>query len=520
MKRNTDLVYSTRRQSRSIEEIQEAIRKLEQRGALFLAHVLHSVGPQFGDHVTDALPGLSWHQWGEAVDCFWFLDGQAEWSTREKVTLRDGREINGYRLYGEEGEQRGLTSGGFWNDLVDWPHLQKKRGSVLDHFSWPEIDQAMQQRFEQPPAPALVMAPTPPVLAAASGPKFVQVVGNKFHCQGKEFKFIGFNTRALVHYNTQYTHGPGYKTDPLVSNPRQAQLQKAYDLGARVVRVFLPHENATKEDTTQKLDNLLKIIKEELRLEDLYLIPALTNLYGDVPFMVREDKPFYSSTESHNPLKRVFFEGGYRDNYLPFVQHIVGRFKDEPNILAWEIGNELKVNDDPQLLIGFMHHIAREIRDIDPNHLITTGMISTVHAYMFHENAALRRHLYAAPRNPAAGDHRHMFDFITLHYPGECHGLNGQLGCDHEDIQLAQELEMPFIIEEALFEGQGDRSPMFRQDMDEWFGQGASGYMPWGFDGADVGDGHPGGVGGRDHTDWPTLRNLFQTYAANLANGL
>ena len=135
------------RQSRSIDTIEAAIRDLRQKGAPFLAHMLDAVGPQFGRPVTKALPGSSWHQWDEAVDCFWFLDGDASWSTRQKVFIGDGREINGYRLYGEEAVKQGLTSGGFWTDFRDWPHVQMRPGSVLDYRAWPEIDQEMQQRF-------------------------------------------------------------------------------------------------------------------------------------------------------------------------------------------------------------------------------------------------------------------------------------------------------------------------------------------------------------------------------------
>ena len=53
--------------------------------ANFLASVLDGVGPQHGPHVTNALPGLSWHQWGEAVDCFW-----TEWLGRV-VRQHEGR---------------------------------------------------------------------------------------------------------------------------------------------------------------------------------------------------------------------------------------------------------------------------------------------------------------------------------------------------------------------------------------------------------------------------------------------
>src|SRR6266540_3929929 len=85
------------RQSRAHEEIARKVADLTTAGALFLAHCLESVGPQSGDPVTNAVPGFSWHQWGEAMDCMWIVNGVAEWSTTRKVGG-----LNGYRVYGEE----------------------------------------------------------------------------------------------------------------------------------------------------------------------------------------------------------------------------------------------------------------------------------------------------------------------------------------------------------------------------------------------------------------------------------
>jgi hypothetical protein len=131
------------RQSRSIEEIQEKIVEFEQTGAEFLAHCLRTVGPQHGDHVTDTPPGFSWHQWGEALDCFWVVDGKAEWSTRRLV---DG--LNGYHVLADEAEAVGLTPGGHWKNFKDWPHVQLRAainaGSIM---TVRDIDAAMHARF-------------------------------------------------------------------------------------------------------------------------------------------------------------------------------------------------------------------------------------------------------------------------------------------------------------------------------------------------------------------------------------
>lgn len=132
------------RQSRAKEEIDAKIAEFKAKGAPWLAQVLVAAGPQHGDPVTNAAPGLSWHQWGEAVDCFWVLNGQAEWSTKRLVNGR-----NGYAVYAEQARQLGLTAGGFFTTLKDWPHVQlRPAGSPLGAgMPLAQVDAEMKQRF-------------------------------------------------------------------------------------------------------------------------------------------------------------------------------------------------------------------------------------------------------------------------------------------------------------------------------------------------------------------------------------
>ena len=131
------------RQSRSNEEISQKINEFRGVGADFLAFCLESVGPQFGRPVTNALPGFSWHQWGEAVDAFWVVNGAAEWSTTKKVNG-----LNGYHVYAEEAQLLGLTAGGLWPKFKDWVHVQlRAANSPLDSQTIKQISDVMQERF-------------------------------------------------------------------------------------------------------------------------------------------------------------------------------------------------------------------------------------------------------------------------------------------------------------------------------------------------------------------------------------
>lgn len=131
------------RQSRSQQQVAARIADLRAKGAEFLAHCIDSVGPQHGPQVTNAIPGYSWHQWTEACDCYWLRDGDAEWDVDVLGAA------NGYRVYAAKATAQGLTAGGYWQSLKDWPHVQKRKaGSPADEgLSLAQIDAKMREMF-------------------------------------------------------------------------------------------------------------------------------------------------------------------------------------------------------------------------------------------------------------------------------------------------------------------------------------------------------------------------------------
>lgn len=126
------------RQSRSSSAVAASIQWLKDNGAPFLAGVLDGVGPQpTGPRVTNALPGFSWHQWGEAMDCYWEVNGGAEWDN-----------LTGYKVYAEVAEDIGLNAGGHWASFKDWPHVQaRSAANPKNVFSVPDIDAKMRAKF-------------------------------------------------------------------------------------------------------------------------------------------------------------------------------------------------------------------------------------------------------------------------------------------------------------------------------------------------------------------------------------
>lgn len=133
------------RSTRATSAIEATIQHLRKKGADYLADVLESVGPQpgtvGGPHKTNALPGMSWHQYGEAVDCYWNVNGKAIWSSKLNVG-----EINGYRIYLQEAEAAGLKAGGRWGD---WPHIQYRQEEVPEVYTLDKVNSMMKERFDE-----------------------------------------------------------------------------------------------------------------------------------------------------------------------------------------------------------------------------------------------------------------------------------------------------------------------------------------------------------------------------------
>lgn len=109
------------RQSRSTVTINAEIASLRGQGCGFIADCLVKAGPQNGKWATNALPGLSWHQWGQACDLVSVMaDGNFDWDN-ERIYLRFGAIVN--------------EVGGWWGGAFgDNDHLQRFRDEPLAHF--------------------------------------------------------------------------------------------------------------------------------------------------------------------------------------------------------------------------------------------------------------------------------------------------------------------------------------------------------------------------------------------------
>jgi len=116
-----NLLYT---QTRSPSDIQKKAYALRVQGMPYLADQLQQTKPQDGLRVTNAVGGLSWHNWGLAVDFFVHNgDGKPQWKKS---------------LYPEAGliaKDLGFTWGGDFKKMPDFGHIQWPCKEVLEIHS-------------------------------------------------------------------------------------------------------------------------------------------------------------------------------------------------------------------------------------------------------------------------------------------------------------------------------------------------------------------------------------------------
>lgn len=331
--------------------------------------------------------------------------------------------------------------------------------------------------------------------------------GAYLHLDGQTFNFIGVNLRELVHYGN---HDIGLLQLTQEKHIGE-QLDAARQLGGQVARVFLCHESydptrpsAVAEaerflaahgvpseempadpaerivrSLIARLENVLTIAagpRAALRPDAIRLLVAFTDFNDSSGFFPPGDRPYYRGGFLSDP---AWYDGDWQANYWPLVERVVRRFQGDPRIFAWEMGNELKLPDDPALFTRFTHGVARRIKQLDPFHLVGPGIISTPHCAFSEDDAAA---FYAHP----------ALDFATLHLAGDdfppvagpvVSGVDAVEARRRQYIQrdggIAQSVGKPLIIEEAGY--RADREANLLSLLRYAVGLGAVGFMPWGF---------------------------------------
>ncbi|MCX7918968.1 MAG: discoidin domain-containing protein [bacterium] len=321
--------------------------------------------------------------------------------------------------------------------------------------------------------------------------EIIKPYGSEFYLNGTTFRFVGVNIRGLVHY------GYGYPLYWPTSGHIDENLDGVKSFGGKVIRIFAPAANTTHQENV----NRLKTVLDKMDARGLKAIICLTDGYN-TGYCPAGDYSYYSTQPGGwTLLDDVWFAGGFRVNYLPFVKLAVSQLKDHNAIFAWELGNELTDIKNPNNIINFALEVSSTIKSIDTSHMVTTGFIGIDHTQIG-ETAGYN--LYASP----------YLDFMTQHcYNGEDQTQNWT---------IHSRLQKPLIIEEFGWETTyGNRTVNTVAQMTKWLDtRGARGFMHWGYQAQsyDIGDGdNRFGIDRYHFTDYSQMVSIYSSRAAQFA---
>lgn len=184
-------------------------------------------------------------------------------------------------------------------------------------------------------------------------------------------------------------------------------------MGAKVIRAFATDANKLTPDLCNGADVGGRIVKiaPALRETGIKLIVPFTNNHcpvpgdgkyaGNLPQIGDPTRTYYEITEP-------WFEGGFRENYLPFVKDLITTVQQNNAldvIFAWEPGNELHTPHHPEKLLSFYQEATAFIKNLDPETMIASGTMGVNHIDPFYRFSEVCRDIYELE----------SFDILTLH---------------------------------------------------------------------------------------------------------
>ena len=203
--------------------------------------------------------------------------------------------------------------------------------------------------------------PAPPPACTSSprsGDPFVRADGTQLCLGGERFRFVGVNRYDLL----------SSSVSPCGRTYDDAELDQlcaeAAAVGARVVRTWAFAHFTDGGANFSALDRLLAAAKKY----DLRLILTLENEWRDCT----DADP--ATTDGRKGVS--WFTDGWHTTFEPHAQALVSRYRDEPQIVAWQLMNEAEC-PDAAVLRQFAVDASTLVRSLAPHHLISLGTIGS-----------------------------------------------------------------------------------------------------------------------------------------------
>jgi hypothetical protein len=220
-------------------------------------------------------------------------------------------------------------------------------------------------------------------LDAPAGEGFIAADGTHLELDGAPFTFTGINI-----YNAN-------SDDWCASNMDNGIFEAALDeigLGPRgdgVIRAWFFQPLATRQFTGARDWTRFDRTLAAAKAAGYHVIPTLGNQWGECghkgPTAGYKFQGWYESGYRYlQPEDSVY--ATYR-SYRSWVAEVVGRYRDDPTILAWQLLNEAETSPSwpscpagdatMNAIKGWASDVSSLIKTIDPNHLVSLGTIGS-----------------------------------------------------------------------------------------------------------------------------------------------
>jgi mannan endo-1,4-beta-mannosidase len=210
---------------------------------------------------------------------------------------------------------------------------------------------------------------------------------------------------------------------------------------------FQPQPYVYHEPTFVKLDYMIA----KARQSGMKLILPLANNWSDFGGVPQYLK--WYGLSNHDDF---FRDSRIKDTYKAYIKKVLTRvntitgvpYKDDPTILAWELMNEPRSYDLPTFY-SWVDEMAKYIRDIDPNHLRSTGSEGSISSpvYETHKSEAI--------------------DFVSFHLYPDWWGFNEEQSKQyiHDHINIARSMGKPVFFGEFGLKDKQRRQRVFQ----DWY---------------------------------------------------
>jgi len=291
-------------------------------------------------------------------------------------------------------------------------------------------------------APLLGVPQMAAAQAAPASAGFVTAQGDQLMLDGKPYHFLGVNATYLT-----LTYFLDNQVEPVIAYLAQTQ-------GVNVIRLFF-----TPGQDPNRLQSVLD----------------LGNKYG-MRYIVALQNYHYNKSQS-------WFAQRYKEQDLPHLRETVTRFRDRPEILMWEMMNEPSCGPEngSRQCVDHMYNwaqaVSQEIRQLDPNHLISAGM--TLRGWTSNEKKNYER-IHALP----------SVDVVSIHRRA---GKTSR-----GEMRVAENTNKPVFVGEIYYQAYNDqcrprnstilqkRADYIAKDLQWSFQHGLDGYLLWQHDPGEI----------------------------------